>query len=467
MIKALLLLTLLFTNYSWAEATEDNQGPVYLGGSAEPGSINAGESIHFESAWYDPEGDAITGVRVGYCLQGTLNCVAEFLDRIEHSDPIRYEKTVSITQAGIYDLYHFAVDAIPFPGDDALHSEEELGWYYGGTFTVVGSVSPTIDVVKKLPQVRTFATRTNGGDALTIDAQLFPFVNLLYDTDNLSPLTEENFSVSEDGRTQTIWDFIPPESSGGGGNVKIADIVFVLDDSGSMDDEAAQVKANIASFANQLSSSEIDFRLALVPYGGSGTSGGKILHNGNLHSEVAPFVADVDQMRFGGSTERAFQAMQLAVQNLNWRPTTQKVLILVTDEDNDAGGPTESELITELQNNNVTVYGLTLGHPEFNRIADATGGQVFNILDDFSSILTEIGTEIAARYTIQYKTDNPAFDGQTRTVDLIVTKDDGQSQTITGTYTSSFPIEMTLTQSALNTKTTKLKPIKKLKLDIQ
>jgi len=47
------------------------------------------------------------------------------------------------------------------------------------------------------------------------------------------------------------------------------------------------------------------------------------------------------------------------------------------------------------------------GHAEFNRIADATGGMVFDVTDDFSSILSDIGLDIASRYFIQYKTDNP------------------------------------------------------------
>lgn len=300
---------------------------------------------------------------------------------------------------------------------------------------------------------------------LDIDHQSFPFINLLSevkqdgvpfdgDPDNLPLLDKSNFSVTEDGRIQSIRDLVPPQAQG---SSKIADIVFVHDDSGSLDDEAAQVKANIQSFLNDLASGNIDYRIGLVPYGGGGkfsSAGGTILHNGILHTEASSLISDIDNMRFDGRNEQAFCAMQLAVQNIAWRPSTQKVIILITDENNDSGCINESELITLLQNANATVYALTRGHAEFDRIAAATGGKVFNITSDFTPILAEIGVAIAAKYIIQYETDNTTLDGQARTVELTVTVDDGQGgtlqETVTKDYTPSPPIEITLTSETDN-----------------
>ncbi|MCK5718769.1 MAG: hypothetical protein KAH84_02335 [Thiomargarita sp.] len=83
-------------------------------------------------------------------------------------------------------------------------------------------------------------------------------------------LTQNNFTIIEDGNSQTIHDFIPPESTEG--NIRAVDIVFVHDDSGSLGDEAAQVKANIQSFLSALAASNLDYRIGLVPYGGDGNS---------------------------------------------------------------------------------------------------------------------------------------------------------------------------------------------------
>ena len=295
---------------------------------------------------------------------------------------------------------------------------------------------------------------------IEIDPQQFPFVNVLTevtqqgvpfdgDTNNLPLLERSNFMIMEDGRLQNIRDLIPPRGQGG---AKIADIVFVHDDSGSLDDEAAQVRANIQNFVNALIGANIDARLGLVPYGGGGTfssPSGTLKNNGVLTANPAELIGLIDQMRFDGGTERAFDAMALATQGTVWRPNTQRIIILITDENNDTGSVNESQVTSLLVSQGVTVFGLTAGHSEFNRIAAATGGSVFNIRSNFNTILDEIGAEIAAKYILQYETDNPVFDGMQRQVTLQV-KDvsDGNGGTqmteVMGTYTPNPPIVITL-----------------------
>lgn len=290
---------------------------------------------------------------------------------------------------------------------------------------------------------------------LDIDKQSFPYINLLvkitkdgknYDGTELSVLDRDNFSISEDNRLQSNLKIIPPQANS---TKKIADIVFVHDDSGSLDDEASQVKANIQAFLNKLAQSGIDYRVGLVPYGGGGRysdPSGTIKHNGNLHDNGADLISDLNNMRFDGGTERAFDAMNLASNSINWRQSTQKIIILVTDEDNDNGSINESTVTTNLKNNEITVYGLTRGHSEFNRIATATGGKIYSITSNFSDILDEIGTEIISKYIVRYKTDNLALNGLERTVGMDVKIDDGQGGLIEGSiedkYIPTPPIEI-------------------------
>jgi hypothetical protein len=298
--------------------------------------------------------------------------------------------------------------------------------------------------------------------SLSANADLFPFINLtisiiIPSDDTL--LTQGNFTVTEDGRSQTIRDFLPPESTGG--SVRAVDIVIVHDDSSSLRDEAVRVKANIQSFLADLSASGLDFRVGLVPYGGGGSSStpqGKILNNGNLYSEGASLIAEIDKMRFSGGTEMAYDAMRLAVRDINWRPSVQKILILITDEDNDAdaNSPTESELITELQNESVIVYALTNpnDNADFKQIVAKTGGKMFNITADFSIILNEIGASVSAQYLIQYQTDNPTADRQPRTVELTISAKDAQGTSLqeikTASYTPIPPLTTELTQETVN-----------------
>jgi hypothetical protein len=302
---------------------------------------------------------------------------------------------------------------------------------------------------------------------LSANADLFPFVNLTFGIPSDGTfLTQGNFAVTEDGRRQTIRDFIPPESAGG--DVRIVDIVFVHDDSASLDDEAAQVKANIRSFLTRLAGSNLDYRIGLVPYGGSSNSsppGGRILNNGNLHSDSASLIAEIERMRFDGGIERAFEAMQIAIRRINWRPSAQKVLILITDTgctefdllgnaytDNCDGEPTESKVINELRAANATVYALTdpeADDNDFDQMVAQTGGKLFNVTDDFSIILNEIGTALSAQYLLQYRTDKLALDGQSRTVKLTVKASDAQGRALQETFTAYYtpipPIQTTLT----------------------
>lgn len=296
-----------------------------------------------------------------------------------------------------------------------------------------------------------------------VDTDAFPLINITSDltyndkafdgsAENLPLLSSSNIEVREDGRYESITRFVQPDPNS---SRKIVDIVFVHDDSGSLNDEAASVRANILSFVQSLSDENFDYRIGLVPYGGGGRSysfsspSGTLLDNGSLTSDPSKFQAYIDQMQFDGGTERAFDAIKLAANGILWRPSTQKVVILVTDENNDYGSTSEPEVTQSLLNNNILFYGLTAGHDEFDRIAAATSGKVFDVRSDFSSILSEIGADLSSRYQTQYETDNSNLDGVERVINFNVTASDSQANPIEGKfelrYTPQLPVSLELT----------------------
>jgi len=387
-----------------------------------------------------------------------------------------YDNDLNLVKSGTTNVqnlpvFHFQVSTMHFY-DFCIAAFDEFGQIISNTpveRVVPGQFidkpksmdSPLLIEVK--PEKSLTAIQDYGLEAiLEIGHYGLPYINCLTevklngvpfdgDPNNNPLLAESNFTIREDGRLQLIRDFVPPET-GGNGVYRIADIVFVHDDSGSLNDEAAQVKQNIQDFVNQLNNSNIDYRIALLPYGGGGgfsSPEGTVLNNGILYSSASDFISDLDQMRFDGGTEKAFCAMQKAAQDIVWRPSTQKNIIFITDEDNDSGCINQIDLIALLQNSNIRVYALTVGHQEFTDIANATGGNRFNITADFTSILSEIGEDIANKYFIQYETDNKSLNGQIRTVELTVEVDDGQGGTMTAnvakTYMPVAPIEITLT----------------------
>jgi len=295
-----------------------------------------------------------------------------------------------------------------------------------------------------------------------IDHQSFPYINLLAQIslngipfdgseENYPLLQTNNFEVFEDDRYQPIRELLPPEPLG---YSKIADIVIIHDDSGSLDDEAEQVKENINSFVESLVDSGIDYRIGLLPYGGDGgfsSPNGTVLHNGILSSATEIFLSDVNSMQFDGGTENAFCALRRAVDSIVWRPSTQKVIILITDEPHDGSGcyVNESEVTELLVQSNIVVYGLTLGDNEFDRIAAATNGSVYNITTNFNNILKEIGADIVAKYIVQYESDNTLLDGSERSVALNVWALNDQNEkiekSVESVYTPRPPISIQLT----------------------
>ncbi|TMP00219.1 hypothetical protein CWC14_03185 [Pseudoalteromonas sp. S3260] len=296
-----------------------------------------------------------------------------------------------------------------------------------------------------------------------VDIGAFPLVSITSDlayngkafdgsAENLPLLLPSNIEIREDGRYETISRFVQPDPNS---SRKIVDIVFVHDDSGSLNDEAASVRANILSFVQGLSDENFDYRIGLVPYGGRGGSSsfsspqGTLLDNGSLTSDPLVFQSYIDQMQFDGGTERAFDAMHLAANNILWRPSTQKVIVLVTDENNDSGFISESQATQSLQDNNILFYGLTAGHDEFDRIAAATSGRVFDVRSDFSSILSEIGTDLSSRYQTQYETDNSNLDNEERVINFSITASDHNALPVEGEfefkYTPKLPVSLELT----------------------
>ncbi len=296
---------------------------------------------------------------------------------------------------------------------------------------------------------------------LAVDAGAFPDLDVIADIqaqglpfdggpEHHPLLAAANFVLDEDARRQNLLHVqIPDEAAAAR---RLVDVVFVHDDSGSLDDEAAQVKANIQAFLDQLAAQQFDFRVGLLPYGGGGgfsDPGGRLLNDGNLTSDPAVLIAQIDQMRFDGGNERAFDGLDLAARATHWRSSAQRVLILITDEDNDRGAVDEASLIGTLRAQNLSVYGLTAGHQEYGRIAAATNGRVFDIRSDFSSILQEIGADIAARYVLNYRSDNPSLDGSLRTLDMTIAGVDRDGEAFNESFSTQFQVAAPLQISLL------------------
>lgn len=142
----------------------------------------------------------------------------------------------------------------------------------------------------------------------------------------------------------------------GAGNILKADVVFLVDNSGSMDDEADSIAASIINFANFLQSSGLDVTFAVVGYDSYVNGGINFTTAQNLSTFLNRSTGTYRTYQFSGADSAALANRSNAFGNTygengvlaaifadsvySWRAGAQRVFINFTDE------PTQSDGIT-------------------------------------------------------------------------------------------------------------------------
>lgn len=174
-------------------------------------------------------------------------------------------------------------------------------------------------------------------------------LTLSYDANNPQ---SSNIFIEEDGIVQGL-----KVTKVGTGNVLTADIVFCVDNSGSMSEEADSVAASIVEFASFLQSSGLDVKFAVVGYSYGYVNGGINFatatsisnylnrYTGTSRTEgySGPDSAAIETRAssFGQApNENGIVAAIFADSVYGWRSGAQRVFINFTDE------PTQSDGIT-------------------------------------------------------------------------------------------------------------------------
>jgi Mg-chelatase subunit ChlD len=188
-----------------------------------------------------------------------------------------------------------------------------------------------------------------------------------------------------------IEDFTLEKDTTGG--VNNADIIFVLDVTGSMAEEIDGVKDNIIEFADSLSYRGINFRLGMVTF---------LDYIENVYDftdNVQEFQYYVSQQYAHGGDdipENSLDALSRATQ-FDFRENSNRIFIWITDADyhiNDQyTQQTKESVINQLLAKGITVY--CIGDPMYqteyyDQIVISTGGKFFNINGNFRDILLEV-----------------------------------------------------------------------------
>lgn len=161
----------------------------------------------------------------------------------------------------------------------------------------------------------------------------------------------------------------------------IADIVWVIDTSGSMGGDIAQVKTRITEFETAMTANGIDARYGLVRFGGPNTLIQDITDFTTFSAAGSPFTLLTAN---GGGTEDGSAAIQVAL-GATFRANTVRNIILVTDE-NDDNTVNRVNLGTDLSATIPSELINIIGNPSdddggyYANLASSNGGNFFNIL---------------------------------------------------------------------------------------
>lgn len=248
-----------------------------------------------------------------------------------------------------------------------------------------------------------------------VDIKYYPDISLIVEAvdangDPLDTLSTHDVVVLENGvekqvlsvRKLSVKERVP------------VDIVVVLDVTATMQVHINAVRDNIAQFVRSLVARGLDYRLALVLFS-------------DVIEKVYPFTSDVNEFvgwvsrvrAWGGFDEKenALEALRQATK-LDFRPSANRVAILITDAPyHQAGerGNGRTDLTTQtaiemLQRATLRTFCIApLVLVQYDTIAKATRGVMFDIGQPFARILNAYSTQLTNLFSITYRTDLPAI----------------------------------------------------------
>jgi len=205
-----------------------------------------------------------------------------------------------------------------------------------------------------------------------------------------------------------IYDYILEKATTGGTNN--ADIVFVLDVTGSMTEEIDGVKNNILEFADSLSGNGINYQLGMV------TFLDEIENIYDFTDDIDVFYSNIAQQYAhagGDEPENSLEAL-MAVNQFEFRPSSTRSIIWITDAtyhiNNNICPYVVQDVVDALLMQGITVFcaGPTYNYTDwYEQIVLNTGGAFFDIYGNIRDILMEVAkTDQNPDYILAYTPDD-------------------------------------------------------------
>jgi VWFA-related protein len=235
----------------------------------------------------------------------------------------------------------------------------------------------------------------------------------------ITTLTKENFKVFEDERPQEITNFSKET------NLPLT-IALLIDTSGSIRDKLRfEQEAAIEFFYSTLRRGTDKGMVITFD------SGIDLLQD--YTDDPEKLAAAVKKIRAGGGTS-LYDAVYLAAKEKLAGQQGRRVIILISDGDDNSSRISMTEALEIAQRNDVSIHSISTNAAEsgsknnsrgdrtMKRFADETGGKVFFPfrLQELSQNFQDISEELRAQYTLAYRSTNTRNDGAFRKIRIDV-----------------------------------------------
>ncbi|HSP10189.1 MAG TPA: vWA domain-containing protein [Candidatus Dormibacteraeota bacterium] len=183
-----------------------------------------------------------------------------------------------------------------------------------------------------------------------------------------------------------------------------ADLVFVIDTTGSMNDKIDALIETCQSFVDRLATRRIDWVAAVVGFGDLTVEGDRIVATpfSSSAERVKGLLRGLPRYSGGGNEgESSLEAIQAALDLPGYRADAMKVVVLITDEPALQKKIRPSAMTGRLREAGVIAFVLSPKINYFRSMAADTGGEWWNVDSggDFSRILAvfdKIATRVAS-----------------------------------------------------------------------
>jgi Ca-activated chloride channel family protein len=237
----------------------------------------------------------------------------------------------------------------------------------------------------------------------------------------INGLAAEDFEVVEEGKPQAIKFF----AAGDPETAPPLHIGFLLDTSGSMEEDIKDVRTAAVKFLNAM---EKAVDITLVDFDTE-------VRVARYASADYPRLIERIRGRKPDGYTALYDALGVYLDGAD-RQTGQKVLIMYTDGGDTRSALNQKDVIDPLRASDVTVYVIgylehqgsaaTAQRQQLDRFAQMTGGQAFFPVSvkEIDKMYEKIQREIAARYSIGYMSSDERTNGAWRRVEIRLKRHD-------------------------------------------